>query len=363
MRKARFALSINDDAPALLNVMGCSLITPMEVKTARFVALVQKCISDKIDAEILLAVMGLLQGYENLRFLKDRRELYYKNGFLNDTSPDVNSYMQKREDVIIRKLATAIANSKNIPAYLATVPQKISLPAPRYYGKRIAEARESVDILDELKAAHDITHQKLKTISSQTKITPTIADGVTEANKKLDEILERPSKTDRADAYFDALESAELNAFIYSLIGGNITRYSPIEYDQLVKNVKTAMGDMLSMAIMHRLSDEALEEIELNIGIKSPEELTLLVLEKATAQNLDLNTIVFDAMARFAEAYSGYFEETNSQSLDWPDDKSQAFSDEVGQSAIAVTGEVTGEDIGKMTANELHDFLESLFGI
>ena len=145
LRKARFIVNPDFNGGTLLKIMGCTQKMTIDAKAARFIALVEKYVADKIQAEILLAAMGLLKGYEHIERLKARREFYYRNGFSDNSSPDVNSMLEKRENTIITNLAQRIAWVDDLADILAKEPQAMRLPTPQYYEKRNAEAGKQTD--------------------------------------------------------------------------------------------------------------------------------------------------------------------------------------------------------------------------
>ena len=159
--------------------------------------------------------------------------------------------------------------------------------------------------LDGLKAAHGVTHQGIEDISRHTKITPSIATGVSEANIKLDEIKGLSSRLDKFDSFVEAQTSAGLNAIVYSILGENISKYSPTEYEWMAQELKLELVDQLNRAVLNRLPDEALDDIEECIGVSGDEadQVDVLIQQKIVEHNIDVNTIAFDTIARFVEFY------------------------------------------------------------
>jgi hypothetical protein len=88
---------------------------------------------------------------------------------------------------------------------------------------------------------------------------------------------------------------------VYSLIGDKIMETDPIEYEKMAREIKEELTYQLNIAVLSRLPDEALDELEKYED--SPDDYDALVHEQIVKYGLDINTITFDTMMRFAELY------------------------------------------------------------
>ena len=303
------------DAVELTDLMNC-IVPSHDYMASCFLTVIQTLMSGP-EGEVLLAVFNLLEGYEHLSSANERRLKYHQDCFPNDTNINMDT-LYRQENSSIRVLVDKIINNSvtgALDVLLSNTPENLHIPKPQYTvisantqtstntGTDIKEQLdEQMVTLSELKTMHDESHSDIKGISEQTKNTPTIAVGVSEANIKLDELLELSSRMDRLDDIADSQAKAGLNAFVHSLIGDQITKMNPIEYEQLAQIIKSEVWDQLYRAVLNRLPDDALAEIERHID-DNPNDLAFLIQYKATEYNLDVDTIVFDTLARFAEFF------------------------------------------------------------
>ncbi len=120
----------------LLRAMGCQSAS-IEKKISCVITLVQMLVYEPDQAEELLAALGLLKGYETIAELGKRRRLYYKNAYPDGKSKRPESFLHKRENVVIEHLAKRIAATPDLPAILAKAPEEPKYPVPRYYEKHL----------------------------------------------------------------------------------------------------------------------------------------------------------------------------------------------------------------------------------
>ncbi|MCL2371731.1 hypothetical protein FWC63_03280, partial [Candidatus Saccharibacteria bacterium] len=75
---------------------------------------------------------------------------------------------------------------------------------------------------------------------------------------------------------------------------------------EMKKSIAAEVDDALNRAVLARLPDEALEEIENYVDTNEDQEgLAALILEKASEANLDLNVITMDTLLQFKALYTG----------------------------------------------------------
>jgi len=168
---------------------------------------------------------------------------------------------------------------------------------------QVSEEANQPNFISDFKSAQIETLTNTATIIEQTKVTSTIATGVNDANVKLDKIIETIPEISNLNSFLNAQASTAMNTFVYSLIGGNITKYSQSEYEQLSKLIKDEINFQLIKAILLRLPDDVADEIERLTDVISPEALDKLAQKRIKEYKLDVNTILFETMARFTELY------------------------------------------------------------
>lgn len=135
LRQYKGCLSRIDRAGKLWCAMGCESASANQ-KASSLIWLIQKCgveENDYLAAEILLAALGLLVGYDKEKTVGARRKMYYELGFPEDTYKDVDSSITDYENRMIVKLAEKVVAGYSIPAIFVETPQELLLPTPRYY--------------------------------------------------------------------------------------------------------------------------------------------------------------------------------------------------------------------------------------
>jgi hypothetical protein len=119
-----------------------------------------------------------------------------------------------------------------------------------------------------------------------------------------------------------------LDQFIDELIGDKANDLSQDALLELKKGIAVELDDALNRAVLNKLSDKALEEIESHID-DDPAVLSQFILTKATEENLDLNAITLDTMLQFRALYTGEVSpEDLDDSYDEDDDDEQVDSAE-----------------------------------
>ncbi|GHU52506.1 hypothetical protein FACS1894132_02310 [Clostridia bacterium] len=134
LRRHGFAREI-DGADTLLSAMKCRDASPAK-KVSYFLTLVKAYIDDPCDVEILLASMGLLEGYESIRGVNNRRLKYYENGYPEGTWKIPVDSLRDIEDRVMEKLISRTLTARDLPAVLARLPENSKLPTPQYYQKK-----------------------------------------------------------------------------------------------------------------------------------------------------------------------------------------------------------------------------------
>ena len=131
----------------LMKAMGDPITEPRtyEKDKALLITLVQKYKQDETNAEILMAAFGLLDGYEEIASVSDRRTKYYENGFPKDWFEDPQSSIAKREDAFIKRMNKCIFREKDLPAIIKSAPDYLDLPIPQYPEKNKKRKRDSAD--------------------------------------------------------------------------------------------------------------------------------------------------------------------------------------------------------------------------
>ena len=98
----------------------------------------------------------------------------------------------------------------------------------------------------------------------------------------------------------------QFSNFIDELIGGRANGMDPDTLAEMKKSIAAEVDDALNRAVLARLPDEALEEIENYVDTNEDQEgLAALILEKASEANLDLNVITMDTLLQFKALYTG----------------------------------------------------------
>jgi hypothetical protein len=120
-----------------------------------------------------------------------------------------------------------------------------------------------------------------------------------------------------------------LDQFIDELIGDKANDLSQDALLELKKGIAVELDDALNRAVLNKLSDKALEEIEGHID-DDPAVLSQFILTKATEENLDLNAITLDTMLQFRALYTG---EVLADDLDSDDEDDEEEDDEQVDSA------------------------------
>ena len=225
LRKNRYKNRIGN-ADTLLLAMGCDYEDSEEKKVSYFLNLIKLYIKDAYMGEVLLASMGLLEGYDEISKINARRLEYYKNGYPTGTWKTPIDSLRDIEDRAIDELIQKIKLDKDLPELLAKAPQNLSLPKPLYPKK--ATGNKTPAWTDEV----------IKTIDENTKYTPGIESGLKEANKKLDEITKISSSIDRFNSIADAQASAGLNReYMHSLPLRNYCYVSRKNQDSLLDDI------------------------------------------------------------------------------------------------------------------------------
>ena len=96
----------------------------------------------------------------------------------------------------------------------------------------------------------------------------------------------------------------QYNQFIDQLIGDKAAEFSPEDLAEMKKDISNELDDALNRAILNKLSDAALAELE-NYTDDNPTAFAELILAKARAENLDLNAITADTLLQFKALYTG----------------------------------------------------------
>ena len=98
----------------------------------------------------------------------------------------------------------------------------------------------------------------------------------------------------------------QFNQFIDGLIGDRAAGMSPDELDEMKKDIAIEVEDALNRAVLARLPDDALKEIEDYIDNNEDQSaLAELILAKAGDAQLDLNAITMDTLLQFKALYTG----------------------------------------------------------
>jgi hypothetical protein len=98
----------------------------------------------------------------------------------------------------------------------------------------------------------------------------------------------------------------QFNQFIDGLIGGRAASMTPEELAELKKDIGIEVDDALNRAVLAKLPDDALQEIETYLDNNDDQSgLAELILAKANEAGLDLNTITVDTLLQFKALYTG----------------------------------------------------------
>ena len=125
----------------LLDVLRCSGARTPQEKASRFVTLLDVVINDSHRVEVLLAAMGLLEGYENIKGLDDRRLHYYEHGYPAEKWKRPKDSLRDIEDRVISKFIDRIRNKNvNIDAIVKKSPKAFTPPKPQYREKILSIA-------------------------------------------------------------------------------------------------------------------------------------------------------------------------------------------------------------------------------
>jgi len=324
-------------------------------------------------AGLLLASLNLIQGYSDLTNADDRR-LRFRDDFLSTQKkpPKVDS-LRDNDNETIHILAGLILKSKEtgeLKTIVASAPPIPQLPLPKYF-ENDGNADEwdippnyeytlnkQTGMLGKIDDMQETAHKYLKVIAKRTKPVQAVSDGVGEANIKLDKLMEMSEQMDKFDNFVQAQVSAELNAFAYVVLGENITKYNPIEYEQKAQEIKLMLIDQVTRAILNRLPDEALDELEDFIDKDEDferHEADALVLQKAAEFNVDINTVVFDTTVRFIELYrQGAFDGMSNVI------EAENTTMDVLLPVPANIGETAQSDFDNMDEDEFDDWLDGL---
>jgi len=313
-------------------------------------------------AGLLLASLNLIQGYDDLVNADDRRLRYRDNFLMAQKKPPKVDSLRDNDNETILILAELIIEAKasgelkNIVTVAPPIPQ---LPIPKYFENCVDEwdippnyeytLNKQTSLLGELQEMHGVTHKNIRVIAGHTKITPSIAGGVADANTKLDELVKMSMRMDKAEVFMDAQLNAGLNTIIYTILGENMSKYDPAEYEWVAENLKIELLSQMAQAVIERLPDQAVEEIQDyidNNNLPGDEPVDMLIRQKATEYNVDIDTINFNTLMRFIEFY-----------------KHRAFSDIIETSQYEVTSDIAEipqhraepEKLGMITPDDIPD--------
>jgi TPR repeat protein len=125
-----------DEARELSLAMGCRDAHTAQQKASCFLTLVKIFARDPGEAEILLAAMGLLEGYADIKGVNNRRRRYYEGGYPKDTWENPVDSLRKIEDGVIEEIVKRIVSAADLSVVLTGAPQKLVLPKPQYYKKK-----------------------------------------------------------------------------------------------------------------------------------------------------------------------------------------------------------------------------------
>jgi len=316
-----------------------------------------KTAEDLIVSDIIFMALGLLQGYEGIKEIGERRALFIEQSnfveyFYKDQADafrmmpsgvdkkafitKISSNLSKKENLYLNALSSFISRIGDLPSYINDLDGFVLkqtqngktlylpiLPAPGYEQNPIYEEvpspterklaafaedalNKQADMLSDLRSTQLDTHQSVEAISNNAKAIPAISEGVREANVKLDKLAKVSAQMDRFDSFVDAQTSAGLNSVVYTILGEDMLKYDSAEYEWRAQVLKTELLDHLHRTILHRLPSEALGEVEEFMDTEDPDigQVDDFIHRNASRWGIDINTIIFDTTTRFVEFYT-----------------------------------------------------------
>ena len=161
---------------------------------------------------------------------------------------------------------------------------------------------------------------------------------------------------DKFEEFVEAQSSATLNAVVYTVLGENILKYDPAEYEWMSQEIKIELIEQLDKAILSRFPPEAMDEIDRLLDETAAEDIDTLLRQKATEWNIDINTIIFDTVMRFIEFYKNIaFSKINDTVIDIPQAESKKL-----EGVVVDKTKITGQDISNMTEAEVDEWLKDI---
>jgi len=290
----------------------------------------------------------MMKGYEHLGTADIRRVQYHK-----DCKPPLKKEIGKDrlrdlDDDSIEILAVLILEAKKsgeLKKILNNASAKLTLPPPSRF-----MTDDGVDKLHSTIIEKSLGKQVTEALIEQTKIIPTISEGVSEANIKLDKLAKVSAQMDRFDSFVDEQTSAGLNSVVYTILGEDMLKYDSAEYEWKAQVIKAELIDHLHRTILHRLPSEALGEIEEFMDAEDPDigQVDDFIHRNASKWGIDINTIIFDTTTRFVEFYTRrIFEGAADDIVEVPPVQPEPKK----------LGRISQEDIDKMNEEDVDAFI------